>query len=434
MLLSKYFLPLQKDMPSEASIASHSLMLRSGMIKQHTAGIYSWLPIGFKVLQNVETIIRRRMDEAGFFEMQMPCIQNADLWKESGRFEGYGKEMLKFFDRHNNELLFGPTAEEVFTDLIRSTTSSHKDLPKVLYQIHTKFRDEIRPRFGVMRGREFIMKDAYSIDIDQESAIVTYNKIFKTYLNIFSDMGLRAIPMIADTGEIGGDLSHEFHIIANVGESAVYYDKKIDSFTNEDFRNEILMRSAYAATEERHDPTIINVDEISVARGIEIGHIFNFGDKYSASMKARVQDRSGKLANLQMGSYGIGVSRIPAAIIEASHDERGIIWPMAIAPFKVSVVNLNIKDARSNEVSDEIYNKLKQHNIDVLYDDTTDSVGSKLASNDLIGSPWQVLVGPKNLQNNCVELKERSSGRTEYVSPESSIENLLDTIMKSKII
>jgi prolyl-tRNA synthetase len=430
MLLSKFFLPLLKDKPVEASIVSHALMLKSGMIRQHAAGIYNWLPLGLKVLKNVENIVRFNMDASGFIEMLMPCVQSADLWVESGRFNTYGKEMLKFKDRHEHDLLFGPTNEEALTDIIRNNIQSYKDLPKVLYQIQWKFRDEIRPRFGLMRGREFLMKDAYSLDIDEEGANKTYNQMFAAYMRTFSDLGLLAIPLSADTGEIGGSLSHEFHVIANTGESTLYYDKKFD-LLKEDLADDLsLVKSLYAATEEKHDPNNCPLSEkdLSVRKGIEVGHIFNFGDKYSRPMNAFVNDDKGQLVPVQMGSYGIGISRLVAAIIEVSHDEKGIIWPASVAPFKVSIVNLNINDQNCNDISYSLYNQLKAKNIDVLLDDTEERAGSKFATHDLIGSPWQIIIGPKKAQGNLVELKNRRSGEVEDMTPERAINEIIGNL------
>ena len=430
MLLSKFFLPLLKDTPTEASIISHALMLKSGMIRQHAAGIYNWLPIGLKVLKNVENIVRFNMDKSGFIEMLMPCVQTSDLWLESGRFNSYGKEMLKFKDRHEHDLLFGPTNEEAFTDIIRNSVQSYKDLPKVLYQIQWKFRDEIRPRFGIMRGREFLMKDAYSIDIDEEGAIKTYNQIFAAYMRTFRDLGLVAIPLAADTGEIGGSLSHEFHVIANNGESTLYYDKKFDILRDELAEDLSLVKSLYAATEEKHDPSNcpVNEKDLSVRKGIEVGHIFNFGDKYSKPMNAFVNNDKGQLIPVQMGSYGIGISRLVAAIIEVSHDEKGIIWPVSVAPFKVSIVNLNINDGNCNEISRTIYNQLKAKNIDVLLDDTDERPGSKFATHDLIGSPWQIIIGPKKAQSNLVELKKRGSGEVQDIDSHRVVNEIISTL------
>ena len=430
MLLSKYYLPVLKEKPSEAQVVSHMLMLKSGMIRQAASGIYNWLPLGLKALKNVEKIVRFNMDASDFIEILMPCVQDGDLWKESGRLDVYGEEMLRFKDRHDHDLLFGPTNEEAITDIIRGSLQSYKELPKVLYQIQWKFRDEIRPRFGLMRGREFLMKDAYSLDIDMESAIRTYDYVFAAYMRTFRDLGLNAIPMSADPGEIGGDLSHEFHVVADTGESLIYYDKKFD-LLGENLANDInQLKSLYAATEEKHDPKNcpLSDNELSVRRGIEVGHIFNFGDKYSKLMNAFVNDKDGRKIPIQMGSYGIGISRLVAAIIEVSHDEKGIIWPMQVAPFKVSVVNLNMKDEKSLGVSQSIYNHLKSKEIDVLYDDTNERPGAKFATHDLIGSPWQIIVGPKKAENDLVELKHRASGEVQDVSIESAINEVINNL------
>ena len=430
MLLSKYFLPVLKEQPSEAKIVSHSLMLKSGMIRQAASGIYNWLPLGLKVLKNIEKIVRFNMDASDFVEILMPCVQDGDLWKESGRLDVYGEEMLKFKDRHGHDLLFGPTNEEAITDIVRGSFQSYKELPKVLYQIQWKFRDEIRPRFGLMRGREFLMKDAYSLDIDMESAAKTYDQVFAAYMCTFKDLGLNAIPLAADPGEIGGEMSHEFHVVADTGESLIYYDKRFD-LLGENLANDInQLKSLYAATEEKHDPANcpLSDNELSVRRVIEVGHIFNFGDKYSKSMKAMVNDKNGKRVPIQMGSYGIGISRLVAAIIEVSHDEKGIIWPMQVAPFKASIINLNIKDEKSSIIAQNIYNQLQSKGIDVLYDDTNDRPGAKFATHDLIGSPWQIIVGPKKAENDLVEIKHRASGEVEDVSMEAAISAVVNSL------
>ncbi len=423
MLLSKYFMPVLKEKPAEAQVISHSLMLKSGMIRQSASGIYNWLPLGLKVLKNIENIVRFNMDASGFVELLMPCIQNGDLWRESGRFDAYGEEMLKIKDRHNHDLLFGPTNEEVITDIVRHAMQSYKELPKVLYQIQWKFRDEIRPRFGVMRGREFLMKDAYSLDIDQASAIKTYDQIFAAYMLTFRDLGLRAIPLAADAGEIGGDLSHEFHVVADTGESKLYYDKKFDLIGESMLGDINQLKAMYAATEEKHDPANcpLKETELSVRRGIEVGHIFNFGDKYSKPMNAMVNDLNGRQVPIQMGAYGIGISRLVAAIIEVSHDDRGIIWPMQVAPFKASIINLSMKDDRCKEMAESAYHQLMAKNIDVIYDDTNDRPGSKFATHDLIGSPWQIIIGSKNADKGIVELKHRSSGELEEMDIDQAI-------------
>lgn len=426
MILSKYFLPILKEKPVEAQITSHSLMLRSGMIRQQASGIYAWLPIGLKVLKNIENIIRYNMDKIGAIELLMPCIQHSDLWVESGRFDNYGKEMLKFKDRHDNILLFGPTNEDMITDIFRNNIQSYKDLPKNLYHIQWKFRDEIRPRFGVMRGREFLMKDAYSFDIDEQSAVKTYNKMYATYMQIFRDLGLCAIPVLADNGPIGGNLSHEFHIISKTGENTIYYDKSFN-ILEEDIGTEIEeLRSLYAVTDEKHNPEScpLKESELCVSKSIEVGHIFYIGTKYSKIMNAFVNDMHGGLVSPEMSSFGIGVTRLAGAIIESSHDEKGIVWPESVAPFKVSILNLNIHDNHCSEIAQYIYLNLRAMNIDVLYDDTGERAGSKFATHDLIGSPWQIIVGPRNAELNLVELKHRASGETEELIPEVAIKKI----------
>lgn len=418
MLLSKYFLPVLKEEPSEAQIVSHRLMLRSGMIRQQSAGIYSWLPLGLKVLKNIEQIVRHNMDRVGANEILMPCIQPASLWEESGRFENYGKEMLKFQDRHDNTLLFGPTNEDMVTDIFRKNIQSYKDLPKNLYHIQWKFRDEIRPRFGVMRGREFLMKDAYSFDIDQDSAVKAYNQMYLAYIQTFRDIGLNVIPVLADNGPIGGNLSHEFHIVANSGESTIFYDKKFLSLTDHEMSDIEILQSLYAAAEEKHDAASCRLpkQDLLSSKAIEVGHIFYIGTKYSKAMNAVVNDSQGNLVPVEMSSYGIGISRLVAAIIESSHDDKGIIWPKNIAPFMVSILNLNVLDTQCNELSERLYNELSQRKIDVLYDDTNERAGSKFATHDLIGSPYQIVIGPKKAKDNIVELRDRKTGLIEEVN------------------
>lgn len=428
MLQSKYLLPVLKDQPAEASVVSHALMLRSGMIRQHASGIYNWLPLGLKVLKNVEKIVRFNMDASGFVEILMPCVQSAQLWKESGRYDDYGKEMLRFCDRHDHELLFGPTNEEVVTDIARNNIRSYRELPKVLYQIQWKFRDEIRPRFGLMRGREFLMKDAYSFDIDLKSAMQTYDLVFAAYMRTFRDLGLNAIPLAADTGPIGGNMSHEFHVVADTGESVLYYDKKFDLLGEDLPENITLLKSLYAATDEKHDPKSCHLheSELMVRRGIEVGHIFNFADKYSKPMEALIDNEEGETVAMHMGSYGIGISRLVAAIIEVNHDEKGIIWPQSVAPFKVSILCLNIKDQESYSIAGSIYSRLLSKGVDVIFDDTEESPGSKFATHDLIGSPWQIIIGPKKVKAGVVELKHRASGEVEDVEAEMAIEKIIN--------
>jgi prolyl-tRNA synthetase len=421
MRLSEYFLPLLRENPSEAQIVSHRLMLRAGMIRQSSAGIYSWLPLGLRVLRKVEAIVREEQDRTGAQEILMPTIQPAELWRESGRYEDYGKEMLRIRDRHDREMLYGPTNEEQITEIVRAALKSYRDLPKLLYHIQWKFRDEVRPRFGVMRGREFLMKDAYSFDLDAKGARRSYNKMFVAYLRTFARMGLKAIPMQADTGPIGGDLSHEFQILAETGESAVYCDRRwleVEPLAAEvDYRGDlepIVQRftALYAATDEKHDPGRCPVPEgdLVAARGIEVGQTFYFGTKYSRPMGAFATLPDGESVPLEMGSYGIGVSRLVGALIEANHDDAGIIWPEPVAPFRVGLINLRAGDARCRQAADDIYYKLLGAGVEVLYDDRDESPGAKFATMDLIGLPWQVILGPRGLAAGTVEVKERRSG------------------------
>ncbi|CAM3624233.1 proline--tRNA ligase [Litorimonas haliclonae] len=432
MRLSNYFLPLLKETPAEATIASHQYMLRAGMIKQNSAGIYSWLPLGLKVLRNIERIVREEQNKAGAVEMLMPTIQSADLWKETGRYDAYGPEMLRITDRGDREMLYGPTNEDMITDIFRSYVRSYKDLPKLLYHIQWKFRDETRPRFGVMRGREFLMKDTYSFDIDKEAARLSYNKMFVAYLNTFSRLGLKAIPVKADTGPIGGDLSHEFVILAETGESEVFCHKDLvemdapgDVDFSGDLSNYVDERTAlYAAADEMHDAdefAKIPEDKQLTARGIEVGHIFYFGDKYSGPMKAKVMGPDGKEHVAMMGSYGVGVSRLVGGIIEASHDEAGIIWPKSVAPFGVGIINLKAGDAEADAACEDLYNQLSDAGCDPLYDDTSDRGGVKFSRMDLIGLPYQVTIGPRGLKKGVVEIKNRRSGERHELSPAAAI-------------
>lgn len=427
MRLSKYFLPLLKETPADASIISHQYMLRAGMIKQVTSGVYAWLPIGLKVLQNIERVIRFHMNQIGGIEVLFPTIQPTSLWQESGRYDSYGKETLRIYDRHGAELIYGPTAEEIATDIFRSYIQSYKELPKNLYQISWKFRDEIRPRFGVMRGREFLMKDAYTFDIDMDSFTNTYNKIFKAYIDIFKHLGLNVIPVKADNGVIGGEMSHEFHVLAESGESEIFYDKRFEILCQDPDVNIEDLKKLYAAASEKHDPENCPVesDHLAHKRGIEVGHIFHFGDKYSKSMNALVNNDYGKKVTIQMGSHGIGVSRLVAAIIEASHDEKGIIWPEVIAPFKVSIINLKPESPSCEFLCDMIYASFAAENVEILYDDTEERAGVKFSKHDLIGSPWQIIVGPKNASEDLVELKHRRTGEIEVVHPEVAIKKIL---------
>jgi len=427
MRVSRYFLPTLKETPADAQIASHRLMLRAGMIRQGAAGIYSWLPLGLRVLKKVEDIVREEQDQAGALEILMPTIQSADLWVESGRYDDYGKEMLRIEDRHGRNMLFGPTNEELITDIFRREVKSYKDLPKNLYHIQWKFRDEIRPRFGVMRGREFLMKDAYSFDMTAADGVKSYNAMFVAYLRTFARLGVKAIPMRADTGPIGGDLSHEFIVLAETGESEVYFDKGFNDFdpmaTNPGDGDDLQpvvdqWTSLYAATDEMHEPDSAQVagSDLVHGRGIEVGHIFFFGDKYSKPMKAEVQGPDGKTVAVQMGSYGVGVSRLVGAIIEASHDENGIIWPEAVAPFNVGLINLSTKDEACTAACDKIYTDLSDAGVEVLYDDRATGAGAKFSNMDLIGLPWQIILGNRGLQNGIVELKNRSTGEREEVA------------------
>ena len=415
MLLSKYFLPTLKENPLDASVVSHQLMIRAGMIRQTASGIYSWLPLGLRVLRKVESIIKQQMDLAGACEILMPTIQPAELWLESGRYNDYGKEMLRITDRHDRALLYGPTHEEVVTDLFRKNIFSYKDLPKNLYQIHWKFRDEVRPRFGLMRGREFLMKDAYSFDINFEESKATYNLMYTTYFKIFQAMGLKPIALKAETGAIGGDLSHEFHILAETGESAIFYDKKFDELSQQKNINIADMQQIYAMADDLHIPQKcpVALENLMSKRGIEVGHIFNFGTKYSKAMQATVLDQDGKKVYPYMGSYGIGVSRVVAACIEANHDSKGIIWPKEIAPFEVVLVNLKPNNQQVNELCLQIYQQLQEQNIEVLFDDTKNSLGQKLAISDLIGIPTQILVSDKSLDE--VEVKNRLTQEKQQV-------------------
>ncbi len=425
MRLTRYFLPVLKESPAEAEILSHKLMLRAGMIQQLSAGIYNWLPLCFAVLKKVEQIVREEMNRAGALEILMPTIQPADLWIESGRYNSYGREMLRIRDRHDRSLLFGPTNEEIVTDIFRKHVRSYRDLPLNLYHIQWKFRDEIRPRFGVMRGREFLMKDAYSFDVDYDASKAAYDRMFLAYLRIFRRMGLTAIPMEAETGPIGGDMSHEFQILASTGESEVFFDAAFEDidFTRDDLDIEHL-KGLYAAADEKHDPANCNVppDRLRQGRGIEVGHIFHLGTYYSEPLNAKVADAEGNDVNVFMGSYGVGVSRLVGALIEAFHDEKGIIWPESVAPFRVAIVNLRIDDEACNTMAQDLYDRLKSRNVEVLLDDTEGRAGAKFATMELIGIPWQVTVGPRGAKAGIVELKSRESGESEEISPDQFVE------------
>ena len=434
---SQYFLPTLKETPAEAQIVSHRLMLRAGMVRQASAGIYSWLPLGFRVLKKIEQIVREEQNLAGAQEFLMPTIQSADLWKQSGRYDDYGKEMLRITDRHDREMLYGPTNEELITEIFANDVRSYRDLPKNLYHIQWKFRDEVRPRFGVMRGREFYMKDAYSFDLDAAAGRVAYNKMFVAYLRTFARMGLQAIPMRADTGPIGGDQSHEFLILADTGESEVFCHRAyldMDVMTADvDFADDQGLAAMvdrwteqYAMTDEMHDPAKCPVakDDLVEARGIEVGHIFFFGTKYSEALGARVAGPQGEDAAVQMGSYGIGVSRLAGAIIEASHDENGIIWPAGVAPFQVGLINLRQGDDACDAACDGMFDTMRAAGTEVLYDDRDERAGVKFADMELIGLPWQLIVGPRGLKNGVVELKNRASGEREEISAEAALSRL----------
>lgn len=425
MRLSRYFLPVLRDDPKEAEIISHKLMLRAGMIRQEAAGSYSWLPLGFRVLKKIEQIVREEQDRAGALEVLMPTIQSSDLWKKSGRYNAYGPEMLRIKDRHDRDMLYGPTNEEMITDIFRSGVQSYKDVPRNLYHIQWKFRDEVRPRFGVMRGREFLMKDAYSFDLTREAGEHSYNKMFVSYLRTFARMGLKAVPMRAETGPIGGKDSHEFLILADTGESAVFFDRDFyDMDWNAfeiDYDDQTAVAkvvgdftSKYAATDEKHDEAEFKsrVPETRrlTGRGIEVGHIFFFGTKYSDPLGCLVQTSDGKQVAVHSGSYGIGVSRLVGGIIEASHDENGIIWPEPVAPFRLGLINLKAGDADTDAACDALYNALEAKGVEVLYDDTDDRPGAKFKMMDLIGLPWQVIVGPRGLKDGIAEVKNRRSG------------------------
>jgi prolyl-tRNA synthetase len=439
MRLSRYFLPILRETPKEAEIVSHRLMLRAGMIRQEAAGIYAFLPLGLRVLRKVCRIVREEQDRAGAVEMLMPTVQPAELWRESGRYDDYGKEMLRIQDRHERDMLYGPTNEEMITEVFRAYVRSYKDLPLNLYHLQWKFRDELRPRFGLMRGREFLMKDAYSFDIDFAGARHAYNKMFAAYLRTFARLGLKSIPMVAESGPIGGNLSHEFIILASTGESEVYCHRDYLDFPappeNVNFGNvEELQKifdqwtSLYAATSEKHDAAAfakLPADKQVSARGIEVGHIFYFGTKYSEPMKAVVTGADGSERPVHMGSYGIGPSRLVAAIIEASHDDAGIIWPESVAPFTVAILNLKQGGGETDAACQELYRALSERGIEVLYDDLDQRPGAKFATADLIGIPWQILVGPRSLAEGTVELKKRTDNSRELITPASAVERLV---------
>ncbi|MCH8488731.1 MAG: proline--tRNA ligase [Oceanicaulis sp.] len=439
MRLSRFLLPVLKETPADAQIVSHRLMLRAGMIRQEAAGIYAWLPMGLKVLRKIEQIVREEQNRAGAIELLMPTLQPADLWRESGRYDAYGKEMLRITDRHKRDLLYGPTNEEMVTAIFRNYCKSYKDLPKNLYHIQWKFRDEIRPRFGVMRGREFLMKDAYSFDLDEAAARASYNRMFIAYLNTFARMGLKAVPMRADTGPIGGDLSHEFIILAETGESEVFCDSDLidmgapgaDVNFDGDLQGLVDQRTAlYAATEDMHDQARCAAATPEArrlsARGIEVGHIFYFGTKYSDPMKAFVTHPDGQDRAVHMGSYGVGVSRLMGAIIEAHHDEAGIVWPDAVAPFGAGIINLKAGDPDTDAACAQAYDALSLAGLDPLLDDTGDRPGAKFASMDLIGLPWQLVIGPRGVKEGKAELKRRATGERVELSLSDAVARIVE--------
>ena len=432
MRLTRYFLPVVKETPADAQIVSHKLMLRAGLIRQTAAGIYAWLPLGHRVLKKIEQVVREEQDKAGAVELLMPTIQSADLWRQSGRYDAYGPEMLRFPDRKGSEMLYGPTNEEMITQIFLGSVKSYRDLPRTLYHIQWKFRDEVRPRFGIMRGREFLMKDAYSFDLDEAGLKASYEAMFVAYLRTFARLGLQAVPVRAPTGPIGGDLSHEFHILADTGESALFYDAAIEDVS----RDELLSADAatiakltglYAMEEEEHARVAdcpVPADRLRTRRGIEVGHIFAFGTKYSASMGLTVQGKDGGQIHPQMGSYGIGVSRLMGAIIEASHDANGIVWPESVAPYRVGLVNMRADDSTCSAAADDIYAQLQAAGVETLYDDRDERGGAKFATMDLVGLPWQLIVGPKGLEKGVVELKNRATSEREELSLESALARL----------
>ncbi|SPF78444.1 proline--tRNA ligase [Pseudoprimorskyibacter insulae] len=436
MRLSRYFLPVMKETPADAQIVSHQLMLRTGMIKQASAGIYSWLPLGYKVLRRVEQIVHEEQQRAGHIPMLMPTLQSADLWRESGRYDDYGQEMLRIKDRHDRDMLYGPTNEELITDVFRSYVGSYKDLPLTLYHIQWKFRDEIRPRFGVMRGREFLMKDGYNFDLTKEDALHAYNRHLVSYLRTYERMGLQAIPMRADGGPIGGDYTHEFLVLAETGESEVFYDSQITELKFGDRQIDydsveqcqgVLeeFTSRYARTDETHDGIIFNnqvpAERQRSARGIEVGQIFYFGTKYSEAMNAVVDDGKGGKVPVHMGSHGIGVSRLLGALIEANHDDKGIIWPEGVTPFHCGIVNLKQGDDEADGACEALYKSLTAMGLEPLYDDRSERAGAKFATMDLIGLPWRITVGPRGLKNGVVELTSRRTGESEELPPEQAV-------------
>ena len=440
MRLSRYFLPVLKETPSEAQIVSHRLMLRAGMVKQASAGIYSWLPLGYKVLRRIEHIVHEEQIRAGHIPMLMPTLQSADLWRESGRYDAYGPEMLRLKDRHDRDMLYGPTNEEMITEIVANFVTSYKAMPLTLYHIQWKFRDEVRPRFGVMRGREFLMKDGYNFDLSKEDALHAYNRHLVSYLRTYERMGLQAIPMRADSGPIGGDYTHEFLVLAETGESEVFYDSDITDLKfgdrDIDYDDKAQCQSVleeftsrYARTDETHDEVVFaDVPEAQrrVARGIEVGQIFYFGTEYSEKLGAFVQNEAGERVPLHMGSHGIGVSRLVGAIIEASHDDNGIIWPEGVTPYHCGIVNLKQGDAEADAACEALYKQLRSHGLEPLYDDREERAGGKFATMDLIGLPWRITVGPRGLKNGVVELTSRRSGESEELAPEIAVSRVAE--------
>ena len=441
MRLSRYFMPVLKENPVDAQIVSHRLMLRAGMIKQSSAGIYAWLPMGFKVLRKLENIVHEEQVRAGHIPMLMPTLQSADLWRESGRYDGYGDEMLRMQDRQGRDMLFSPTAEEMFTDVFRANVGSYKDLPLTLYQVQWKFRDEMRPRFGVMRGREFLMKDGYNFDLSKEAALHAYNRHLVSYLRTYERMGLQAIPMRADSGPIGGDYTHEFLVLAETGESEVFYDSKVtdirlgarDIDYDDVAQCQKVMEeftSLYARTDETHDSAefeALPTDNQRSARGIEVGQIFYFGTIYSEKLGATVVNDLGVQVPVHMGSHGIGVSRLLGAIIEASHDDKGIIWPEGVTPYHCGIVNLKQGDEEADAACEALYTALTDAKLEPLYDDRKERAGGKFATMDLIGLPWRITIGPRGLKNGVVELTSRRTGQSEEMTPEAAVAKVVAT-------
>lgn len=425
MKRSSFFLPTLRQTPAEAKIVSHRLMLRAGMINQLAAGIYNWLPLGIRVLEKIQRIVCEEHDREGCSRILMPTLQPAELWQESGRYDAYGKELLRMQDRHERGLIYGPTAEEVVTDIFRKFVKSYKELPQILYQIQWKFRDEIRPRFGVMRGREFLMKDAYSFDISKEASYKTYEKMFRIYMRIFKRMGLNVIPIRADNGAIGGDLSHEFQVVAETGESQLYYDAQFEGADHANMSLEQI-QELYAVADEMHDPDNCPIpqENLKTSRGIEVGHIFYFGQKYSQPMNATVIGKDNKPVYIEGGSYGIGISRVMAALIEVNHDDSGIIWPEEVAPFQMGLINCKAGNAEAKKICDELYVKLMAAGCEVLYDDRDERAGAKFADMDLIGIPTQIIVGKKTLTEGVVELKNRQTGERQDLTLDAALNRI----------